>query len=535
MKHGLLLRRLGATAVLGLTVLLAGQTVSMAAGIGSNGSTTLAVTASLLPCDIYANGGTACVAAHSTTRALFANYNGPLYQVTRASDSTKEDIGVQAKGGYAKAGDQDAFCSGTTCIISIIYDQTSNKNDLAIEPKGGNGAADNGVPADALPVTAGGVKVYGASFSGHMGYRNVVGTMVARNGSPESMYMVTSGNHFNSGCCFDYGNAEISLNDTGNGHMDAINFGNERWSNFTVNGNGPWVQADLENGLFQSETGSSKDTTNTGDTEPYVTAMLKNDGQKNFALKHGNAQSGALSTSYSGPLPTTGFNPTYTPMKQEGSIVLGTGGDNSNGSIGSFFEGVMTAGVASDAVDNAVQANIVSVGYGGKSSTAGGVLSPDSTISLNATTPCCTTRYISQQSGGTAQSGTVVTAVISSASSTSNAQDGTWILRAGLADQTCYSFESRDYPGQFMRHYNFQIYRQPMDGSQQFRADATFCSEPGKVGQGFSFHSYNYPTRYLRHFNNTLYVSSNGGPNNFDTQNVWINDVSWLVTTPWAP
>ena len=28
-----------------------------------------------LPCDIYASGGTACVAAHSTTRALFAAYN----------------------------------------------------------------------------------------------------------------------------------------------------------------------------------------------------------------------------------------------------------------------------------------------------------------------------------------------------------------------------------------------------------------------------------------------------------------------------
>ncbi|KAG5915040.1 hypothetical protein E4U42_000172, partial [Claviceps africana] len=33
------------------------------------------------PCDIYAAGGTACVAAHSTTRALYAAYTGPLYQV----------------------------------------------------------------------------------------------------------------------------------------------------------------------------------------------------------------------------------------------------------------------------------------------------------------------------------------------------------------------------------------------------------------------------------------------------------------------
>ncbi|MGE5487902.1 MAG: arabinofuranosidase catalytic domain-containing protein, partial [bacterium] len=33
------------------------------------------------PCDIYAAGGAPCVAAHSTTRALYASYNGPLYQV----------------------------------------------------------------------------------------------------------------------------------------------------------------------------------------------------------------------------------------------------------------------------------------------------------------------------------------------------------------------------------------------------------------------------------------------------------------------
>ncbi len=41
-----------------------------------------------LPCDIYASGGTPCVAAHSTVRALFTAYNGNLYQVRRASDNT---------------------------------------------------------------------------------------------------------------------------------------------------------------------------------------------------------------------------------------------------------------------------------------------------------------------------------------------------------------------------------------------------------------------------------------------------------------
>src|SRR3954468_22365289 len=38
------------------------------------------------PCDIYASAGCPCVAAHSTTRALYVSYNGPLYQVMRQSD-----------------------------------------------------------------------------------------------------------------------------------------------------------------------------------------------------------------------------------------------------------------------------------------------------------------------------------------------------------------------------------------------------------------------------------------------------------------
>ena len=68
------------------------------------------------------------------------------------------------------------------------------------------------------------------------------------------------------------------------------------------------------------------------------------------------AQSVGLTTEYAGGEPSSGG---YSPMHQEGAIVLGTGGEDSNGSIGSFFEGVMTAGLSTDAVQamtNAVQA-----------------------------------------------------------------------------------------------------------------------------------------------------------------------------------
>ena len=79
------------------------------------------------PCDVYAAAGAPCVAAHSTTRALYASYNGPLYQVLRQSDGKTLDIGVvqpsgSDPGGYADAAAQDAFCADTYCWITTIYD-----------------------------------------------------------------------------------------------------------------------------------------------------------------------------------------------------------------------------------------------------------------------------------------------------------------------------------------------------------------------------------------------------------------------------
>src|SRR5262245_51272412 len=80
------------------------------------------------PCDIYAAAGDPCVAAHSTTRALYASYNGPLYKVLRQSDGKSLDIGVVQPvaspvpdpGGYSSAGAQDKFCANTYCWITTI-------------------------------------------------------------------------------------------------------------------------------------------------------------------------------------------------------------------------------------------------------------------------------------------------------------------------------------------------------------------------------------------------------------------------------
>ncbi|WP_329318831.1 ricin-type beta-trefoil lectin domain protein [Streptomyces sp. NBC_01715] len=320
------------------------------------------------PCDIYAGAGTPCVAAHSTTRALFGAYGGPLYQVTRVSDGASTDIGPLSAGGYADAGRQDTFCADTTCSISKVYDQTSRHNDLFPGPAGTAGmGADRGADASELSVTAGGHKVYGIWISPGVGYRSHgAASGVAVNGQPEGAYMVASGTHVGSACCFDYGNAESTPADTGNGHMDAVSIATTCYF-APCSGSGPWVEADLENGMFQGDNGSN--TANKGNNSTYVTAVLKNNGQTAYALKGGNSQSGGLTTWWDGALPSRGG---YRPMQQEGGIILGTGGDNSNWNMGSFFEGVMVSGYPTDAAENAVQANIVSVGYAGRTDVPNG-------------------------------------------------------------------------------------------------------------------------------------------------------------------
>jgi hypothetical protein len=337
------------------------------------------------------------------------------------------------------------------------------------------------------------------------------------------MYAIFDGTHYNAGCCFDYGNAETSSRDTGNGHMEAIYFGNIKvWGYGT--GNGPWIMADLENGLFSGvNAGYNSNDPSIGNR--FVTAVIK--GQPNhWSIRGGNAQSGSLSTFYSGARPNVSG---YNPMHKEGAIILGIGGDNSNGSAGTFYEGVMTSGYPSDATENSVQANITAAGYatgGGGTSTGPAV---GSTISLRATTACCTTRYISHSGA------TVSTQVVSSSSSSAAKSQASWIVRSGLANGSCISFESKDTAGSYLRHQNFQLYLHANDGSSLFANDATFCPQAGMNGQGNSFMSNNYSTRYIRHYNNNVYIASNGGSNAFDSSTLWTDDVSWVVTAPWTP
>jgi len=318
--------------------------------------------ATMRPCDIYAADGGPCVAAHSTARALYATYTGPLYQVKRGSDGMTVDIHPVAAGGLANSIDQDTLCGSDSCTISKIYDQSGWGNDLTSAPAGmARSMPDKEANAKSAPLMVGTQKVYGIHILPAIGYRNNGACGTAACDDAETEYMVVAGDLSNTSCCFDYGNMETNSRDNGEGSMEAVYFGScTIWNK--GDGMGPWVMGDLENGLWA------------GDKSPYmgnptidttawtlVMGMVKGDmaGANHWVIKEGNAKSGVLMTPFDGQRPSAHYN----PMRKEGAIGLGTGGDNSSGATGNWFEGVMTSHFSSDTADMAVAADIGSV-YG---------------------------------------------------------------------------------------------------------------------------------------------------------------------------
>lgn len=334
-----------------------------AGGTSATGGTGPGGSSGTAPCDIYASANTPCVAAHSTVRALLSSYTGNLYKVKRASDGMTKDIGLV--GGVADSATQDTFCTGTTCTITIVYDQSGHGNFVEAETADSSvGGHKNMTASNATQDSfmLNGHKVYSLYMKTSQAYwRDGSKTGMPLGSSPQGIYMVTSGKHFGSGCCFDYGNGETSRTYQPGPTMDALNFSNcTIWG--TGAGTGPWVMADLEGGLYVKGSGGQSTAVPTL-TFPYVTAMEKNNGTGTFAIKGGDATTGTVSTYYNGSVP-----PGYNPGKKQGSIVLGSGGDccysNTTLSQGTFYEGAIVAGYPTDATDMAIQANIVSAGYG---------------------------------------------------------------------------------------------------------------------------------------------------------------------------
>ncbi len=152
---------------------------------------------------------------------------------------------------------------------------------------------------------------------------------------------------------------------------------------------------------------------------------------------------------------------------------------------------------------------------------------PTGRHSIRATTPGFDNRYIRHADG------LGYTAVVDAAASDLLKQDATWTIVPGLIDSSCYSFESVNYPGEYLRHQAFRVKRNPSDGSALFKADATFCAEQADGGVKFS--AYNYPGQYLRHYNAELWLATPGGNAAYDADPSFDADTTWAIEAPWAP
>jgi hypothetical protein len=150
-------------------------------------------------------------------------------------------------------------------------------------------------------------------------------------------------------------------------------------------------------------------------------------------------------------------------------------------------------------------------------------------ISLNVTTSGFTDRYARHRDG------LGYTEHVDAGGAALLKQDATWVVRAGLGDARCYSFESVNYPGTYLRHAASRVRKDPSDGTDLFKRDATWCSRAGVGGAGVSLESLDFPGKYLRHFNSELWLAADGGANPYESHVSFKPDVTWRVAAPWAP
>jgi hypothetical protein len=334
---------------------------------------------SMKPCDIYAAANTPCVGAYSRVRALSSTYTGPLYQVRRGAPNPfqntgtggeTQDIGMLANG-FADRVAQDTFCGAQPCSVSVLYDQSGQGNDLTVAKAGcytGTASEDDyESTATDGPITIAGNPVYGLYMRPHEGYRN----NEAENTPDMGIYEVTAGSALRSpvtqGCCWNFGIASRDNCYGPTGMMNAMLFGRAYWGEGVAPG--PWFMGDFEAGVWaggvnggigrEAELGNFDiNPNNPAMTMSYAFGILKS-APNNYALRMGDAQQGDLTTAYDGPTPRA-----MTRWQMEGGIILGIGGDNSNSTGGTFFEGAITMGRPTDETDVAVFRSVQAAGYG---------------------------------------------------------------------------------------------------------------------------------------------------------------------------
>jgi hypothetical protein len=340
------------------------------------------------PCDVYAAAATPtpCVAAYSMVRLLSKSYTGPLFQVRAGSSSSNNtmtggpvtDI-MPGRDGYVDASFVDAACGGSAyCTVSVLYDQSGNNNNLVRAPKGTSSGGANGLLDDYESIAtkgkvkAGGHWVYSLYMNRVEGYRTaagVVGNNMPTGSAPQGIYELADGTRGGTACCWDFGNV-ITDPASGWAFADALCFAKTWWGlGEGGSSGGPWFGVDFEGGVWAGGSvsgnpgyGSMNDIgplnpNNPSLKVPFALGFLRVNSTS-YAIHAADLSTATvLKKAYEGPVPTG------IAVNHKGGIVLGVGTDNSNNSLGTFYEGAILAGYPDDDTNLAVMKNVQAVGY----------------------------------------------------------------------------------------------------------------------------------------------------------------------------
>jgi hypothetical protein len=282
-----------------------------------------------------------------------------------------KDIG-QTADGYQDSAALEALCpNGTICTVSLLYDQSGNGNNLPVAKAGlsagGMYSAMDDFESSATKgaVTAGGHKVYPLYMAAREGYRiQSKGKGMPVGNAAQGIYEIADGTRAGTACCWDFGN--VTTNPASYADMNTLFFGVAFWGKGA--GSGPWMMADFEAGVWAGGSkigdpgwGGLNDNQNRVNPAnpslkvPFAFGTLRTQTSQ-WTLRGADLQTATnITTPYQGAMPK--------PITNAGAIVLGVGGDNSNNSWGTFYEGAIVAGYPTDATDLAVFNNIKAVGY----------------------------------------------------------------------------------------------------------------------------------------------------------------------------
>jgi hypothetical protein len=87
-------------------------------------------------------------------------------------------------------------------------------------------------------------------------------------------------------------------------------------------------------------------------------------------------------------------------------------------------------------------------------------------------------------------------------------KDSVFLAHRALNGGPGVSFESLNFPGRYLRHRNFRLILDAYDGTESFKADASFLRHNGPAG-ATGFEAANFLGYFIRHKDFMLYVEPN--------------------------